>query len=264
MKIVNRQPIKTADASSNRGQTWSELRRLTFYAALLVIVVYFSIGLAVDLIVSSISSEKEAALFSRWTPGRELTAEQTTRLQPAQEILNRLVQDPAVPELPYRLTLLQNPKPNAFAFPGGTIGLTSGLLNTLEDPAALTFVLAHELGHFHQRDHLRGMGRAVGGSVAFSILFGGEMGNPQFANTFTHILSRSYSRDQEEGADRFALGLVFRLNGKTDGCDRLFRILQEKDEIPKWAYMLATHPAPEHRIELLRVESERLRTQSKN
>jgi len=259
VKIVNRQPAETADASSNRGQMWRELRRLTLYAALLVVGVYYFIGLTVDLMVPAISPEREVALFSRWNPGGAPTPEKTARLQPAQEILDQLVLDPAVPKLPYRLTLIENPKPNAFAFPGGVIGLTSGLLDILDNPTALTFVLGHELGHFQQRDHLRGLGRAIGVSVTFSILFGGEMGNQQFANTFVHILSRSYSRDQEEGADRFGLGLVFRLCKKTDGCDQLFKILQEKNEIPEWAYMLSTHPAPEHRIELLQIESERLR-----
>ena len=154
---------------------------------------------------------------------------------------------------------INNPMPNAFAFPGGTIGLTTGLLDTLEGTAALTFVLGHELGHFHQRDHLRGLGRAVGGGIAMAMLFGGEMGNRQFANTFTHILSRSYSRDQEEGADLFGLGLAFRTYGETEGCDQLFRVLQESDETPEWAYMLSTHPAPAQRIEQLRKEAERLK-----
>ncbi|MEN8255129.1 MAG: M48 family metallopeptidase [Verrucomicrobiota bacterium] len=259
MKIVNRQPTGTADASSNRGQMWSELRRLILYAALLVVAVFLSIGWVVDLIVPSISVEREAALFSRWTPGKKPSTESTAKLQPAREILDRLTQDPAVPRLPYRLVLVENPKPNAFAFPGGTIGLTSGLLETLDNQTALTFVLGHELGHFHQRDHLRGLGRAIGGSIAFSILFGGEMGSSQFADTFTYILGRSYSRDQEEGADLFGLGLVFRVYGKTEGCDQLFKVLQESDETPEWAYMLSTHPAPATRIEQLRQEALHLR-----
>lgn len=261
MKIVNRQPVKTADASSNRGQMWSELRRLTFYAALLVVVVYFSIGGLVDLIVPTISSEREAALFSRWNPGGTPSPETAKQLEPAQEILNRLVQDPAVPKLPYRLALFENPQPNAFAFPGGTIGLTSGLLDALDDPIALTFVLGHELGHFQQRDHLRGFGRSVGTGVAFAILFGGEMGNSQFADTFTFILSRSYSRDQEEGADLFGLGLVYRTCGETEGCDLLFQKLRQSSTAPDWAYMLSTHPSPGDRIEQLATEAKRLRQQ---
>ncbi len=259
MKIVNRQPSKTADASSNRGQIWSELWHLTAYAALLVVGVFFSIGGLVDLIVPAITPQKEAALFSRWIPNRTPSADADEKLKPSHEILEQLIQDPAVPKLPYRLTLIQNPAPNAFAFPGGTIGLTSGLLESLDSKAALTFVLGHELGHFQQRDHLRGFGRSIGGAVVFALLFGGEMGNSQFADTFTHILGRSYSRDQEEAADLFGLGLVFRIYGETDGCDQLFRVLLESDKTPEWAYMLSTHPAPGERIEQLRKEAEQLK-----
>jgi len=261
LKIVNRQPRKTADASSNRGQMRGELGRLVVYAGLLVVVVFFSIGWVVDLIVPAISIEREAALFAGLQPSQNTTPEAEARLRPAREILKQLAQDPAVPKLPYRLALIDSPTPNAFAFPGGTIGLTTGLLDALDSPIALTFVLSHELGHFHQRDHLRGLGRAVGGGIAFAIIFGGEMGSPQFSNTFTHILNRSYSRDQEEGADRFGLGLVFRVYGDTEGCDQLFRILQKSNKTPEWAYMLSTHPAPEERIEQLGKEAERLKLQ---
>ena len=261
LKIVNRQPVESADASSNRGSAWSELWHLTIYAALLVVIVFFTIGWMVDLIVPSISVERETALFSRWNPSAKLSEEEKERLQPAREILDQLILDPAVPHLPYRLSLINNSAPNAFAFPGGTIALTSGLLNTLDSKAALTFVLGHELGHFQQRDHLRGFGRNIGGGVIFAIIFGGEMGSRQFADTFTHILSRSYSRDQEEEADLFGLGLVFRVYGETEGCDQLFKVLQESDETPEWAYMLSTHPAPEQRIQQLSQEEARLKKQ---
>jgi predicted Zn-dependent protease len=259
LKIVNRQPTASADASSNRGSAWSELWHLTVYAALLVVAVFFAIGWLVDRIVPAISPERETALFSRWNPAAKLTPETQERLKPAREILDQLIQDPAVPRLPYRLSLIQNPAPNAFAFPGGTIGLTSGLLDSLDSRAALTFVLGHELGHFQQRDHLRGFGRIIGGGIAFTILFGGEMGSRQFSDTFTHILNRSYSRDQEEGADLFGIGLVYRIYGETEGCDQLFRVLQQSDQTPEWAYMLSTHPAPAQRIEQLSQEAERLK-----
>lgn len=259
MKIVNRQPTKTADASSNRDDMWKELRHLLVYATLLVVFVFFAVGWVVDLIVPAISTEREVSLFSNWKPGEKLSTEEQKRLQPAREILDQLVQDPAVPKLPYRLILIKNSTPNAFAFPGGTIGLTTGLLDALDSQTALTFVLAHELGHFHQRDHLRGLGRAIGGSIAFATIFGGEMGSSKLPNTFRFILNRSYSRKQEEGADRFALGLVFRTYGETEGCDQLFRVLQKSDKTPEWAYMLSTHPAPMQRIEQLKKEAEQLK-----
>lgn len=259
MKITNRQPVKSADASSNRGSAWSEFLKLTGYAALLVVAVFFTIGWGVDHIVPSISPKREAALFSRWNPNPNLSADALEQLRPARVILDRLIQDEAVPQLPYRLTLIQNPAPNAFAFPGGTIGLTSGLLDTLDTPAALTFVLGHELGHFQQRDHLRGFGRTVGGGIALSMIFGREMGSRQFAKTFSHILSRSYSRDQEEAADLFGLGLLFRVYGPSEDYDQLFKVLQQSDQTPEWAYMLSTHPAPAQRIKELSLEAKRLK-----
>lgn len=261
MKIVNRQPVDTADESSNAGQMWNELWHLLIYAAVLVVAVYFTIGWAVDLMVPAISPEREAALFSSWNPGKHTSAETDIRLRPANDMLQQLTKDAEVPPLPYRLILMENEKPNAFAFPGGTIGLTTGLLDTLDDPEALKFVLGHELGHFHQRDHLRGLGRAIGGTVVFSMLFSGEMGNSQFANTFTYVLGRSYSREQEEAADRFGLSLLHRVYGETEGCDQLFKILLESDETPEWAYMLSTHPAPQKRIEQLHAEAQRLENQ---
>ena len=255
MKIVNRQPVRTADASSNRDSQWRELRQLTLMAALLVVAVFFSVGWIVDWIVPAISVEREAAMFSAWSAKALVSTNDQEVLQDAQEILMQLVSDPAVPTLPYRLTLIQNPKPNAFAFPGGMIGLTTGLLETLDSRAAMAFVLGHELGHFQQRDHLRGMGRAIGGGIALAVIFGGEMGQNQFANTFTHILSRSYSRKQEEGADRFGLALVHRVLGDIEGADQLFVKIDETDEIPEWAYMLSTHPAPADRIRQLRAQA---------
>ncbi len=259
MKIVNRQPVETADASSNRGQTWNEFHRLALYAALLVVAVFFSIGWIVDLIVPFIPPEREAALFASWQPGGKVDSEDESRLQPVQTILDQFVLDPDVPRLPYRLILIENPDPNAFAFPGGTIGVTSGLLDSIDNPAALGFVLGHELGHFKHRDHLRGLGRAIGGGIVFAILFGGDMGNSQFSDTFTYVLGRSYSRSQEEAADRFGIDLLYRTDGETEGCDQLFRILKEGGKIPDWAFMLSTHPSPENRIEKLRQETARLR-----
>lgn len=258
MKIVNRQPIKTADVSSNRGQTWNELWKLFLWAALLVVAVFFSIGWIVDLTVPFITPEREASFFSPWQPGGKSTSEDAARLEPAQTMLDQLVSDPAVPHLPYRLILIEDQRPNAFAFPGGTIGLTSGLLDSTENPVALAFVLAHELGHFQNRDHLRGLGRTIGHGIAFSILFGGEMGSSQLPDTFNYVLGRSYSRKQEAAADRFGIGLVYRTLGETDGCDELFRNLQKDDTLPDWAYMFTTHPLPQKRIDRLQQEVDRL------
>ncbi len=85
----------------------------------------------------------------------------------AHGIPDKLKSSPGLPPIDYRFLLLKEKRPNAFAMPGGTTGLITGLLETLDNEIELAFVIAHELGHFHNRDHLSGLGRAAGFSVRF-------------------------------------------------------------------------------------------------
>jgi Zn-dependent protease with chaperone function len=252
MKINNKKLGRAADVSAARGSSFSELRRLLTFVIVFAVVIYFSIGLAVDAIVSFIPFETESRLFSSdmFFPFEQ--KEDSKQLKRLETVLDILVSDPTVPPLKYRLAILNNNQPNAFAFPGGTIGVTQGLLDALEEDIALAFVLGHELGHFHNRDHLRGIGRAAGSGILFSLIFGGQMGSKSFGNLIQAVLQRNYSRGQEEKADRFGAELVFRTYSRASGIDQLFRILEKKESMPDWAYMFATHPAPEARIEDLK------------
>ena len=66
------------------------------------------------------------------------------------------------------------------------------------------------------------------------------------------------SGDREQNADKFGLQLVYSVYGKVEGTDHLFRILLEEKNIPTWAYMFSTHPAPEHRIMALKKYADEL------
>ena len=178
MRIVNRQPVKHRRCKQQPGQMWSELMapRLLRCSACGGGLFRYRLGGRPDRSVH-LARPGSRPVLPAGIPAVSLAAEarSQTRIRHAR-LSSGSSQDPAVPKLPYRLILIENPKPNAFAFPGGTIGLTSGLIDSLDDPEALKFVLGHELGHFHERGHLRGLGRAIGSAVVFSILFGGDMG----------------------------------------------------------------------------------------
>jgi len=254
MKIVNRMPAKTADASAERHTAGPELFRLCIYAVVLGAAVYFAIGLLADFCVKRISFEQEAALFSARIFDRMVdAAEDTNRLERAKVILAAMTANDEVPPLDYRLVLVEEDDPNAFAFPGGTIGLTTGLLDALKEDMEIAFVIGHEIGHFNNRDHLRGMGRAVGVGLLYVVLFDRQMGDQLVSGIFNYILMRGYSRGQEEKADEYGVKLVFQTYGRTDGTERLFQIIKENDgKIPNWAYMFSTHPSPGRRIEDLK------------
>ncbi len=250
MRIVNRQPRKTADVSSARGSNVREFWKLALSAIVLLVVLYFLIGVVVDQIVARVSYETEARIFQAFQPEQSepSTEKDRKRLARARKILERFVADPRVPPLPYALILVENEAPNAFAFPGGTIGITTGLLEMLTEQIEIAFVIGHELGHFCNRDHLQGLGRAAGFGVVMAILFDMGSGAESFGNIVSFVFQRSYSQQREIEADRFGLELVYGAYGKVEGTDRLFKLLLEKKDLPEWAYMFATHPSPKERI----------------
>ena len=220
----------------------------------LLIALYFLIGITVDLFVSGISFETETRIFKNFQPGgnQDKNAPYKEAFDKAESILEKLKGRPSVPPLPYRIMLMEHEDPNAFAFPGGTIGVTTGLLAALDEDIEIAYVLGHELGHFHNRDHLQGMGRAIGLRIIMAMVFSSGAGAESFGNMMEFVFNRGYSQDRENKADRFGLELVYAIYGKTEGVDHLFRILQEKDRLPKWAYMFSTHPSPQKRIDNLK------------
>jgi Zn-dependent protease with chaperone function len=130
-------------------------------------------------------------------------------------------------------------------------------MEVLEEDLEVAFVLGHELGHFHSRDHLQGLGRAIGFRIIMAVVFGS--GSESFGYMIESVFQRGYSQESEKAADRFGLELVYRAYGKMEGVDRLFQIILDENKIPEWAYMFSTHPSPARRIENLKAYSEVLR-----
>ncbi len=256
MKFVPRDLGDLADNSSGGGTRGMRKEALALAGLVLVTLfaLFFGIGLAVDLMVAGISPQREAELFG----SLDLDIEEVTvvpeafeeRWQRVETLLQQLITYDQVPALPYRLHFVDTPEPNAFAYPGGTIGVTRGLLESLSGDMAIAFVLAHELGHFAHRDHLRGIGRQLGFRLSVQIIFGGSM--DALVDRGQDLLLLGYSRNQESRADRFALECIDAIYGEREGIDQLFQQLEEADTLPDWAYMFSTHPNPEERLKKLR------------
>lgn len=262
MKFVRRDMGGAADVSSGGGGRGMsrEIVVLLTAALTLVTALYLAIGLAVDLMMPLVSFEREQRWFADVEPvalNISLSPEQEEQLQGADLVLDRLTALPDTPPMRFVLVLIPEADPNAFAFPGGTIGLTSGLLDLLEDEIALAFVIGHELGHFARRDHLRGLGRRIGQTVVWSLIFG-RTGSELVGEHLTRFLNLQYSRGQEEQADAYSLRLVHEAYGTTEGTDRLFTWLDQHRDLPEWAAILTTHPDPGDRIDKLRALSREL------
>lgn len=257
MKYIPRDLGDSAENSSGGGGR-GLIREIVVLSGLVLSalgILYFLAAMITDWAVCRIPPETEASFFNNFGVDEfndSVPEALLSKWQQAEAILSKLQDAPEVLPLPYQLVYTSDPKPNAFAIPGGRIALTQGLLESLDEEVSFAFVLAHELGHFAGRDHLQRLGRQVGFGTSLAILMGGS--RPQLLDSVADLLVLNYSREEESAADRFALELMDHVYGTRDGANRFFEILQENNSLPGWAYMFQTHPDTLKRIREIRGE----------
>ena len=208
------------------------------------------LALAIDGIVRVLPPEWEARAFSGlWS---DLDTTDDARQPAASDLLDRLAVHWA--DNPYELQLfvIDSPDPNAFALPGGAIGVTQGLLDGVESENELAFVLAHELGHFEGRHHLRGISRSLAVSLVLGAATGGSSGT-LLTQWISNITQLGFTREHEREADRFGLGVVVAEYGHSAGATDFFEKLPDADggnggRMKAW---LATHSVSPERIAAL-------------
>ena len=216
-----------------------------------VLIGYWALGLFVDVAVDYLSSEQEATFFSKvdinWDFGEESMPEKQAKLQSLVDAFRPCL------SLPYPITvsLVKSEVINAMAIPGGKMVVFSGLLDSLSSKNGLMFILAHELGHFKNRDHLRLMGRGIVLSILAMLAFGGDSGfSDVFASTI-NLRTAKYSQTRESQADHTALQALQCHFGHVGGATELFETLQSQDEESDFEMLhyFSTHPELQQRIE---------------
>lgn len=158
-------------------------------------------------------------------------------------------------DLPWTFRIADEPVVNAFALPGGFIHVTRGILAHFGSHAELAAVLGHEIGHVTARHSAERLSRAQLAQVGLGI---GAILSPEVAEfgdllgAGLGILFLKYSRDDERQADRLGVRYMLREGWDPRAATSVFDMLGRLTEaaggrgVPGW---LATHPAPEDRIE---------------
>jgi beta-barrel assembly-enhancing protease len=153
---------------------------------------------------------------------------------------------------------------NAFALPGGYVGVHSGLLLETHNESELAGVLAHEVAHVTQRHIARGIeaqGRtsllstaAVLAAILMGAAGGGSsdatMGAITAAQNMAVQSKINFTRENEYEADRIGIGVLanagFDPNAMPAFFDTMFRRTQlGPDRVPE---LLRTHPVTSSRI----------------
>jgi Zn-dependent protease with chaperone function len=217
----------------------------------IMIGVYLVLGLAVDLIVPRISLDMEkklAGAFSGKIVESEGLADTTRSLQ---ALVDRL-QTRCAP-LPYPITVhvLRSDAVNAAALPGGNMIVFSGLLTKMTSENELAFVLAHELGHFAHRDHLRALGRSLVLMTASTVLLGADNSINRMIGQGMILTELSFTRKQETRADEYALEALFCQYGNVADATTFFRKIPKEEDPGRFGHYFASHPENRRRIDHL-------------
>jgi len=122
-------------------------------------------------------------------------------------------------QMPYRFAVVNATYVNAYAFPGGSIAITRGILAEMDNEAELAGLVGHELGHVNARHTAARMskGRILGTLVGGASLLAGtaseSLGN--LAGTVgglgASLYLAQYSREDERQADE--LGMEYMVGG---------------------------------------------------
>ncbi|HEX5419837.1 MAG TPA: M48 family metallopeptidase [Gammaproteobacteria bacterium] len=137
---------------------------------------------------------------------------------------------------------------NAFAMPGGKVGVYTGLLKVADSQDALAAVLGHEIAHLTQ-DHVMKRARKASRNDALVILGDAATGlGGLIQQGTTVLLGLPYDRKQESEADLVGLGYMADAGFDPRAALYLWKNMmkQSKGNPPEF---LSTHPADDKRLD---------------
>ena len=157
------------------------------------------------------------------------------------------------PEWDWQFTVIEEDQPNAFALPGGKVGVNTGLFKVAKNDAQLATVMGHEVAHAIARHGAERMSQGLLTQAGIAVIGAAtEEGTyvQMAAAAATLAIILPYSRTQESEADH--IGLLYLARAGYDPRESValwenFEALGG-DRPPEF---LSTHPAEGTRIERL-------------
>lgn len=176
-------------------------------------------------------------------------------------LLDNMVVHSGLPDQPLSLLVINDKNLNAFAAPGGIVGVNTGTFLIAQNEQQLASILAHELAHLSQRHYARRVAYQKSRAplnwasmlAGLLILASGNADAGIAAVSVAQAQSTSgllaFSRDMEREADR--VGINTMVNAGYDPhampamFEQLLRSSRYRAKIPEF---LLTHPVTESRI----------------
>ena len=180
-----------------------------------------------------------------------------------ENLIYQLVTHSKLEDRRIEIVIVDNPTINAFAVPGGVIGIHNGLLMWAQTEDELATVLAHEIAHLSQRHFSRGVEfqqkqqplalAAMLASLVVMATVGGDAGMAALSATqaATQDSALRYSRGNEQEADRVGMQTMVDAGMDPHAAPAMFERMMQASRYSSGNRMpefLRSHPLSENRI----------------
>lgn len=169
-------------------------------------------------------------------------------------------QTPTARTMPLHFFMVDASDINAFAGPGGYIGINSGLFLATKSEGELAAVLSHEIAHEVQQHLIRSQEQESAlrwpslAGLAAAIALGAY--NPDLGTGAVHAAMAglvqhqiNFTRSQEEEADRVGMEILYRAGFNPFNMPNFFARLQQQTRLyPSVPAIFQTHPLTQERI----------------
>lgn len=177
------------------------------------------------------------------------------------ELGERLVSNSPEPGQPFEFFAIDDNAINAFALPGGFVGVNTGLLLLAQDESELASVLSHEISHVTQHHYARMVSGTRYDSLAalatLAVAILAARNSPQSATAGivgaqAGVIQRqlNFTREHEQEADRIGLGILEKSGFDTRAMPAFFERMQKATQLMEGntPSYLRTHPVTVERI----------------
>ena len=187
--------------------------------------------------------------------------------KPVERVANRLKKVIIIPNAEWEFVVFEDHSPNAFALPGGKVGVNTGIFrivgNDAQSDAILAAVLGHEISHTaaaHAEQRLyRAMGIILLGQLLWYSLDHQDIDHPEYALAGFALGgyladALPFSRKQEYESDKIGAIYMAKAGYNPKASIELWRRLKNYHNLHggQKPEFLRTHPQDESRIDALK------------
>lgn len=215
------------------------------------------------LLVSSTQMDQMGAEAFEKLKATDKLSRDPKRLAQAQCVVSALVRvlPDKLARQSWEVQVFEDPNPNAFALPGGKVGVNTGMFAVIKSQDELAAVIGHEIAHVSEQHANQRISRQMLVGVGLEAVgaYTGQRTSPERAKTTMGLLGLGAqvgvmlpnSREQEAEADRDGQEFMARAGFNPDGAVQLWQHMMATSRDGAPPQILSTHPDPQNRVRKL-------------